>query len=237
MYLALLDRFVAKSRYTLILRYVIALLVFLTLSRSAIICWGVYYVFSSTFWMRLASRRAIVWLAAIAIFISLVSVAYREEILVLAEAWQVSDVVSSRMSMGEGGSGEDHIMLIRRGLDTWSTSTHRMIAGIGFAAAPKVLGDFFGNDKHSNFHCLYVTILAELGLPAFVLLLFLLIYPIIGRKGTASSILAIMAYNVGYQSHLEPLFWTVLALLWAYDRRDQPRLWSLALANSAASPG
>jgi hypothetical protein len=125
-------------------------------------------------------------------------------------------------------------MLIRRGFETWSNSTQTVVTGIGFAAAPKVLGDVFGNDKHGNFHCLYVTVLAELGLPAFVVLMFLFGYPIIGRKGTVSCVLAIMIFNVSYQSNMEPLFWTVLAILWSYERRSRPKLRSLTLADAAA---
>jgi hypothetical protein len=233
MYLVLLDRFVAKSRYTLVLRCVIAFLILATLSRSAIICWFAYYLFSRTFWTRLASRRAVVWLAAIAIVSSLVCVVYQEEIIDVAKAWEITDVVSARMS--GSGSGEDHVLLIRRGLETWLTSPKTIFTGIGYAAAPKVLGDFFGNDKYGNFHCLYVTVLAELGLPAFLILLFLLGYPVIGRKGAVSSIAAIMIFNVSYQSHMEPAFWVVLALAWSFERRDYPRLRSLALGRLAAS--
>jgi O-Antigen ligase len=229
MYLALLDRFVAKSRFTLVLRFAIALLVLLTLSRSAMLCWLAYYLFSNTFWTRLASRRVVVWLAASAIVSSLVCVVYEKEIIGLAEAWEISDAVSTRMSMDKGSTGEIHTMLIRRGFETWSTSTQTIITGIGFAAAPKVLRDFFGDDKYGNFHCLYVTVLAELGLAAFVVLMFLLCYPIVDRKGTLSCMVAIMIFNLSYQSHMEPVFWVVLALLWSYKRRDRPKLRSLAL--------
>ena len=231
MYLALLDRFLGKSRYAFVLRCAIAILVLLTLSRSAVLCWTVYYLCSNTFWTRLASRRALAWVIAIAIVGSLVCVVYQEEIAGLAEVWEISDAVSERMSVDQGSSGEDHVLLIRRGLETWLTSTKTVITGIGFAAGPKVLGDFFGDDKHGNFHCLYVTVLAELGLPAFVILMFLLGYPVISRKGAVSLIAAIMIFNVSYQSHMEPVFWVVLALAWSYERRERPKLRSLALDN------
>jgi len=94
MYLALLDKFAAKSRYTPILRLVIALLVPLTLSRSGTLCWLAYYLSSSAFWKRLASRRVLVRLAAIAIFSSLLCVVYQKEIVDLAEAWEISYAVS-----------------------------------------------------------------------------------------------------------------------------------------------
>jgi hypothetical protein len=234
MYLALLDRFVAKTRYTRFLRVAIGLFVLLALSRSAMLCWLAYYLFSSAFWKSLTTRRAALRVATLVIVCSLVGLVYRKEIAGLLELWQVSDMVSDRLSGEEGSSGGDHVRLIQRGFDTWSSSTRTVVAGIGFAGAPKVLGDFFGDDKYGNFHDLYVTILAELGLPAFVLLLILLGYPIIGRKGTAACIAAIAIFNVPYQSHMEPIFWVVLALLWSFEPKNRrPR--NLASATVAIS--
>lgn len=229
MYLVLLDRFVSKSRFTSVLRFVIGVLVLLTLSKSAILCWLVYYLFSKSFWRRLVSRRTLAWIAAISIVTSVVWIENREEIAGLAEAWAISDAISSRTSMDRGSSAEDHVLLIQRGFETWLTSTKTVVMGIGFGAAPRVLSDFFQGNKYANFHCLYATVLAELGLPAFLVLAFLLGYPIIGRKGSLSCIAAIMIFNVSYQSHMEPVFWIVLALVWSYERRELPKFEGLAL--------
>jgi len=158
-------------------------------------------------------------LAVLAVIISTVCVIYQEQLGALAEAWEISDALSVKLSMGEGSSGESHLLLIQRGVDTWLKSTKTIIAGIGFAGAPKVLEDFFGNDKHGNFHDLYVTTLAEMGLPTFTVLIFLLVYPIIARKGTLPSMIAIIVFNVSYQSLMEPLFWLILALLWSFDQK------------------
>jgi hypothetical protein len=234
MYLALLDKFAAKSRYTPVLRFAIAFLIFLTLSRSGTLCWLAYYLFSRTFWTRLASRRVLVRVAAIVIVGSLVFAAYQKEMIELAEAWEIADAVSTKMSMDPGSSGESHILLIERGLKTWLTSTKTIITGIGYAAAPKVLGDFFGTDKRGNFHSLYVTTLAEMGLPAFVVLVFLLGYPIIGRRGVIPCMAAIMVFNVSYQTETEPMLWLMLALLWSYERRIPLRLRTLTLVRQPA---
>jgi len=231
MYLVLLDRFAPKSRYAPVLRYVIAFFVFLTLSRSGVLCWLAYYLFSRTFWARLASRRAIIRLAAIAILCSLVCVVYEKELLNLAEAWEISDAVAAKMSVDAGSSGESHILLIQRGFETWLTSTKTIVTGIGFAAAPKVLEDFFGTGKRGNFHCLYVTALAETGFPSFVVLMFILTYPMLNRKGATPGIAALMMFNVTYQSHTEPVFWLTLALLWSAEPRDIPALRHLRLAD------
>jgi hypothetical protein len=232
MYLALLDRFAAKSRYTRVLRFAIPALIVLTYSRSGTLCWLAYYLFSRTFWARLSSRRVLVRVAAIVIVSSLVFAVYQKEMIELVEAWEIADAVSAKMSMDPGTGGESHILLIERGLKTWLTSTKTVITGIGYAAAPKVLEDFFGSDnKRANFHSLYVTTLAEMGLPAFFILVFLLGYPIIARKGVVPCMAAIMVFNVAYQTDTEPMFWLMLALLWSYGSGSRAK--ALFLASSS----
>jgi hypothetical protein len=221
MYLVLLDRFAAKTRYARFLRFAIGIFLLLAVSRSATLCWFAYYVFSAAFWRRLANRRAAVRLATLAMICLLVGVAYREQITGLLELWQVSDIVSDRLSGEQGTSGGDHIQLIKRGLETWSSSSHTVVAGIGFAGAPRFLGDFFGDNKYGNFHSLYVSLLAELGLPAFLLFMILLGYPIMGRKGAAPCIAAIAIFNVALQSYMEPIFWLALGLVWSFDRKER----------------
>jgi hypothetical protein len=234
MYLALLDRFVTKTRYTRFLRFAIACFILIAVSRSAMLCWIAYYLFSSGFWKRLSNPRAVFRVATLAIVCLLVGLAYRQEIAGLAELWQVSDIVSDRLSSDPGSTAGSHIELIQRGFATWTTSTRTVLGGIGFAGAHRVLGDFFGDVKYANFHDLYVSVLAELGLPAFLLLMVLLGYPIIGRKGAASWIAAIAIFNVFLQSLLEPIFWVALALAWSFEVKGR-RTQNLASGGVATS--
>jgi hypothetical protein len=234
MYLALLDRFGTKTRYTRFLRFVIACFIFIAVSRSAMLCWITYYLFSSGFWKRLSNPRAVFKVATLAIVCLLVGLAYRQEIADLAELGQLTDIVSDRLSSDPGSTAGSHFELIQRGFATWTTSTRTVVGGIGFAGAYRVLGDFFGDVKYANFHDLYVSVLAELGLPAFLLLMVLLGYPMIGRKGAASWIAAIAIFNVFLQSFLEPIFWVALALAWSFElQRYIPR--NLGSGDIAAS--
>jgi hypothetical protein len=104
-----------------------------------------------------------------------------------------------------------------------------MIVGIGLGAEPRVLSDFFGDDKHGNFHCLYVTVLTSLGLPAFIILMVLFGYPIIATEGAIPAIAALATFSVPYQAHTSAMFWLVLALVWAFKPkvRKQPSVASL----------
>ncbi len=234
MYLALLDHFARKSRYTSFLRFAIVLFIFLALSRSAMLCWFAYWLFSSAAWKRLVSWRRAMWAAAIVTACLLAGFEYQREIGEVLYAWDVSEIVSDRVSGQEGTSGGDHIRLIERGFDTWYSTPHTMATGIGLASSPRVLGDFFGDDKYGNFHCLYVTILAELGLPAFLVLMILLGYPVLARNGATAAVAAIMVFNAPYQSHMEPVFWLMIALVWSYERKPQEQLHGLTVRSNAA---
>jgi O-Antigen ligase len=237
MYLALLDRFTTRSRYTRFLHITIGILVLLTISRSGVLCWLTYYLFTSTALVRLTSRRSLAWLSAVALLILLVCIPFRKEIQGIADAWEISDALYSKLSMDEGTSGGSHVLLIQRGFDTWRASPKSFLTGIGYGSGNKVLEDILGEDKHINFHSLYVTILAEAGLPAFMLIMLLLIYPIIGRRGSTSLVLAIMIFNIGYQSHTDPIFWSALALAWSSKTRHLPWLKTANQAQIMAQPG
>lgn len=217
MYLALLDRFVPATSYRRYLRLAVAFFILIAVSRSAMLCWLAYYLFSSGFWKRVRSSKAALRLTTVGVLLMVVGFIYREEIATAAELWQVSDIVSDRLSRDPTSTAGSHVQLIQRGFETWMTSSRTLLAGIGFAGSPRVLGDFFGDNKYGNFHDLYVSVLAELGLPAFLLLMILLFYPMRARRGAAPFIAAIAAFNIFLQSFLEPILWVSLALVWSFE--------------------
>ena len=188
------------------------------------LCWFAYYLFSRKFWSKLSFRRTLKWLAAPAVLCTLLWITHKDKILDMLELGQVSYMISDRFSSAEGSSGGDHVKLMQRGLEIWSSSPRTMIAGIGLGAEPRVLSDFFGDDKHGNFHCLYVTVLTGLGLPAFIILIVLFGYPVIARDGAIPGIAALATFSVPYQAHTSAMFWLVLALVWAFKPkvRQQP---------------
>jgi hypothetical protein len=77
-----------------------------------------------------------------------------------------------------------------------------------------------------------VSVLAELGLPAFLLLLVMLGYPAVKRKNAVPFIAAIAIFNVFLQSFLEPIFWVTIALVWSFELKGTQ---SSNLASGSAS--
>ncbi|HEX4783087.1 MAG TPA: O-antigen ligase family protein [Candidatus Sulfotelmatobacter sp.] len=236
MYRVLIDRFAANTRYARFLRFTIGLFIVLTVSRSAILCYLTYLLFSTNVWMRLKTWRVALRVATIVLVCSFIGFVFRDEISGLLDLWQVSDVVSDRISGEQGTSGGEHIELIKRGLEIWSSSPRTMIGGIGFAGSPRFLSDIFGESKYGNFHSLYVSILAELGLPAFLLFMILLGYPMFGRKGAAACIAAIAVFNIALQSYMEPFFWMALALAWSLECKHRRALPLALLQPSLGAP-
>lgn len=226
MYLALLDRFAEKSWYTRMLGVLIGVFSIITISRSGVLCWLVYYMFTSRFWKGLVSKRVWVFILAFCFVSILAYVKYQEQIESLAAGSQFAVAMTTKMSMGQGSSGESHVLLIERGFKVWLTSPQTILTGIGLGAGHKVLTDLLGDSKYINFHCLYITILTEMGLPAFITLLFILCYPVIGRRGTLPCIAAIVIFNISYQSHSDPIFWAMLAVLWSCERRSVPQMFA-----------
>lgn len=238
MYLALLDRFAPKTGYTRFLRFIVACFILIAVSRSAMLSWLAYYLFSAGVWKRMTSAKVVFRLATVGLVLLVVGLIYREEIAMAAQLWQVSDIISDRLSSDATSTAGSHFQLIQRGFETWTTSTRTVVGGIGFAGSPRVLGDFFGDNKYGNFHDLYVSVLAELGLPAFLLLMILLFYPMKKRRGAAPFIAAMVAFNIFLQSFLEPIFWVSLALAWSFEpstpRQRTPVSGELAISKSSA---
>jgi hypothetical protein len=85
--------------------------------------------------------------ATLAIVASSAAVIYRKEISDLFELWQLSDIVSERLS-GEQGTSGGTIELIQRGLETGQVQLAPCLQAL--AGTPKVLGDFFGDSKYGN---------------------------------------------------------------------------------------
>lgn len=222
LYLALLDWFAPKSRLKPVLGWAIAILVLLTLSKSAFLCWVAYHLLSADSWKRLVSRKTALWIVAFTIVGFLTYSVYRTQFDQLADTLDITAAVSNRISTDEGSSGESHMLLIERGLDTWLTSPKTIFIGIGYASGHKVLSDILGTtSKFANFHCLYASILAEQGLLAFITIMLLLIYPLFDRKVSAPATLAIVVFNIPYQSTAEPIFWLILAILWSLVPRNR----------------
>jgi hypothetical protein len=121
--------------------------------------------------------------------------------------------LANRLSVGEA-SGAEHLLLLRRGFQEATRSTSRTLLGIGYGASFTVLDDIFPGNRYGNFHSLYITMFAECGIFALLLMGLLLAVPLLRANPYRALIGGLAAFNVFYQSPSEPVFWLVLALAW-----------------------
>jgi hypothetical protein len=121
--------------------------------------------------------------------------------------------LASRVSTSEG-SAQGHVELIQRGLGEATQSVQRSLIGLGYGNAYLVLQDMFPSNRYGNFHSLYVTMFAESGVFALLLLLVLLTLPLLSGGPWRPLVVGTIAFNVFYQTAFEPTFWFVLAAAW-----------------------
>lgn len=105
--------------------------------------------------------------------------------------------------------------------------------GLGYGNSHLVLQDVFPGNKYGNFHSLYVSMFAEAGVGALVLVLVLLLTPLLVGGPWRSLIAGAVMFNIFYQTPAEPAFWFALASAWltmpafarghAFLRAPEPR--------------
>jgi len=121
--------------------------------------------------------------------------------------------LSERFSTTEG-SASSHLTLLERGLHTATESFPRAAIGVGYGNSYRVLQDVFPGNRYGNFHSLYVTMLAESGIMALLLVLGLMSRALWSPPAWCALIAGAWAFNVFYQTTTEPLFWFLLAAAW-----------------------
>ena len=90
----------------------------------------------------------------------------------------------------------------------------RATMGLGYGNAYLELQDMFPGSKYGNYHSLYVTMFAEAGVFALLLMLALLAGPLLRGSFWRPLVAGAVAFNLFYQTTTEPSFWFVLALAW-----------------------
>jgi O-antigen ligase len=125
----------------------------------------------------------------------------------------VSSPVAQHLSTSEG-SAQSHVTLIGRGIDEGMASFRRVAIGIGYGNGYLVLQDIFPGNRYGNFHSMYVTMFAESGILAFLLIVALMGTPFVLGGAWRSLVASALAFNVFYQTTTEPVFWFILAIAW-----------------------
>lgn len=130
-----------------------------------------------------------------------------------AESARVVAPVAERFSFEEG-SGDDHLRLLARGIETGTRSVPTALHGIGYGSAYLELQDFFPGDRYGNFHSVYVGIFAESGVFALIVTVLLIGVPLLQRTRQAALSAAVAVFGVFYGALAEPTFWFAITVAW-----------------------
>lgn len=205
----LFGKYVRYKGYYLSLAFI---LLIITFSRSAIISFLVFMLSYLLLKRKEVRWRAIAGYAFVIIvsFVALLAAIQGQSSLDLA------GLMTERVNFSGTSSGGEHFDLLNKGVATFSESVRTMAFGIGFGSAYTALADFFDFDKNSNFHSLYITLLAETGFLTLIIVTILLIIPTFMSPQYTPLLVALIFFNLFYQMTLEPAFW--LIIVWSWTR-------------------
>jgi hypothetical protein len=191
--------------------FVIVVLILATMSRSAMLAAMATLVATILLRTSMPSPRTLITIGLVAAA-GLTFVLLKPNVFDRVAAVVMSPV-TERLSSGEE-SAQTHVVLIERGLSEATQSIPRAAIGVGYGTSHLVLQDVFPGDKHGNFHSLYITMFAESGVGALILMLVLLFTPLAIGGPWRALIAGAIAFNVFYQTPAEPAFWFLLASAW-----------------------
>ncbi len=121
--------------------------------------------------------------------------------------------ITERFSLEDSGNSL-HFELIERALEVAGRSWKNSLFGIGYGNSPAVLTDLLPGTRYANFHSLYATLLAEMGIIALMAGLAMMLYPALRRNPFRPLAVGFLFFNVFYQLVSEPSFWLVLSCAW-----------------------
>jgi hypothetical protein len=219
-YLFVILRFAAPSRARTVMTALGVLSLPLTISRSALLTamtvGGVALLQRRGSWV---SMRGIFWGSTLVAGIALVLLVTPRMVEGIDA---LSQVLSQRLTVREGSASE-HATVLRRGWEVGTANFKQIVLGIGYGNAYTVLQDIYPGSKYGNFHSLFVTLFAESGVFAALLMIGLVVYPLTLRTPYRPLIVGMIVYNLFQQTPTDPVFWLFLTLAWTgLDRPAEP---------------
>lgn len=189
-----------------------AIMLVLTLSRSAILAAAVYG--AVRWWggrdlrVTAASLGGLAALSAAATTVVLLSPGVWDGVVAVAE------ILGMRFSPGEGSASE-HAILFVRGIEVATAGVKQALVGVGYGAGYVLVQDIFPGNEYGNFHSLFVTFFAEAGTPALLVSVAIFVHLLLHGGSYRSIIAALVVFNLFQQAHTEPNLWLLLLLAWS----------------------
>jgi hypothetical protein len=120
---------------------------------------------------------------------------------------------TERFSTRDSGNSL-HFQLVERAFEVAGRSWKNALIGIGYGNSATVLTDLLPGTKYANFHSMYGTLLAEMGVVALLVAMVMMVYPAVRANPWRPVAVGFLFFNVFYQLVAEPSFWLVLSFAW-----------------------
>ena len=177
----------------------------LTLSRTALLCFALYIILQSVALNRFKISKKLLFRVTIVVFLIIVIAISLFQVPIIQEALSHTiDRIHTR-----DASADDHILFIQSGVSLVFSNLKVLLVGNGYGASYTILGQ----GKMSNFHNAFVSFLVECGIFSLILFILLLLYPLQKNRSNFPIIAVLILANIPYQIYIEPYFWFILPFL------------------------
>jgi len=155
-----------------------------------------------------------------AIIISISLLFYLDSIKLIELDYLLEERLNIDWELSRHTSSGIHLRLIVEGIQTVFNNLKILILGNGFGTSFLLIeGYYWSGTKYANYHSMYITLLVECGIFAFLAAVFYtFIIPLFNKTKNLYMpvIFGLFFYNIFYQLILEPVYWFIV-LLYYYE--------------------
>ena len=155
-----------------------------------------------------------------AIIIAISFLLYLDNIKFIELEYLLEERLNIDWELSRHTSSGIHLRLIVEGIQTAFNNLKILILGNGFGSSFLLIeGYYWSGTKYANYHSMYITLLVECGIFAFLAAVFYtFIIPLFNKTKNLYMpiIFGLFFYNIFYQLILEPVYWFIV-LLYYYE--------------------
>lgn len=156
----------------------------------------------------------------VAIIIAISLLFYLDSIKLIELDYLLEERLNIDWELSRHTSSGIHLRLIVEGIQTAFNNFKILILGNGFGTSFLLIeGYYWSGTKYANYHSMYITLLVECGIFAFLAAVFYtFIIPLFNKTKNLYMpiIFGLFFYNIFYQLILEPVYWLIV-LLYYYE--------------------
>ena len=156
----------------------------------------------------------------VAIIIAISLLFYLDSIKLIELDYLLEERLNIDWELSRHTSSGIHLRLIVEGIQTAFNNLKILIVGNGFGTSFLLIeGYYWSGTKYANYHSMYITLLVECGIFAFLAgVFYTFIIPLFNKTKNLYMpiIFGLFFYNIFYQLILEPVYWLIV-LLYYYE--------------------